>query len=50
MTRVLVRAVKGSRAPLALVPALLLTGADGRPSEEAEAVLRHGAALPLANV
>ncbi|HEV2955781.1 MAG TPA: methyltransferase [Xanthobacteraceae bacterium] len=48
--RVLVRAVKGSRAPLALVPGLVLAGADGRPSEEAEAVLRHGAALPLANV
>jgi tRNA1(Val) A37 N6-methylase TrmN6 len=46
--RVLVRAVKGSRAPLALVPGLVLAAADGRPSEEAEAVLRHGAALPLA--
>jgi tRNA1(Val) A37 N6-methylase TrmN6 len=46
--RGLVRAVKGSRAPLALLPALVLTSADGRPSEEAEAVLRHGAALPLA--
>jgi tRNA1(Val) A37 N6-methylase TrmN6 len=48
--RVLVRAVKGSRAPLALLPGLVLAAADGRPSEEAEAVLRHGAALPLANV
>ena len=47
--RVLVRAVKGSRAPLALLPGLVLAGADGRPSAEAEAVLRHGAALPLAN-
>jgi len=46
--RVLVRAVKGSRAPLALLPGLMLAGADGRPSGEAEAVLRHGAALPLA--
>jgi tRNA1(Val) A37 N6-methylase TrmN6 len=46
--RVLVRAVKGSRAPLALLPPLVLAGADGRPSAEAEAVLRHGAALPLA--
>jgi tRNA1(Val) A37 N6-methylase TrmN6 len=46
--RVLVRAVKGSRAPLALLPGLALAGADDRPSEEAEAVLRHGAALPLA--
>ena len=47
--RVLVRAVKGSRAPLALLPGLVLAGADGRPSDAAEAVLRHGAALPLAN-
>ena len=47
--RVLVRAVKGSRAPLALLPGLVLANADGRPSAEAEAVLRHGAALPLAN-
>jgi tRNA1(Val) A37 N6-methylase TrmN6 len=48
--RVLVRAVKGSRAPLALLPGLVLAAADGRPSEAAEAVLRHGAALPLANL
>jgi len=47
--RVLVCAVKGSRAPLALLPGLVLAGADGRPSAEAEAVLRHGGALPLAN-
>lgn len=46
--RVLVRAVKGSGAPLALLPPLVLAGADGSPSAEAEAVLRHGAALPLA--
>ena len=48
--RVLVRAVKGARAPLALLPGLVLAGADGRPSDEAEAVLRHGAALPLADM
>jgi tRNA1(Val) A37 N6-methylase TrmN6 len=48
--RVLVRAVKGSRAPLALVPGLVLAGADGRASEAAEAVLRHAAALPLAEM
>jgi len=46
--RVLVRAVKSSRAPFALLPGLVLAGADGRPSAEAEAVLRHGGALPLA--
>jgi tRNA1(Val) A37 N6-methylase TrmN6 len=48
--RVLVRAVKGSRAPLALLPALVLADADGRPSAQAEAALRHGAALPLAAI
>jgi len=46
--RVLLRAVKGSRAPTALLPGLLLADAGGRPSKEAEAVLRGGAALPLA--
>ena len=48
--RVLARATKGSRASLALLPGLVLAGADGGPSAEAEAVLRHGAALPLANL
>jgi len=43
--RVLVRASKGSRAPLALRPALLLNDEDGKPTAEAEAVLRGGAAL-----
>ncbi len=48
--RVLVRAHKGSRAPLALLPGLVLNDADGRPSAAAEAVLREGAALPLATL
>jgi tRNA1(Val) A37 N6-methylase TrmN6 len=48
--RVLVRAVKGSRAPLALLPALVLNGPDGRPSPEAETVLREGGTLPLAEL
>jgi tRNA1(Val) A37 N6-methylase TrmN6 len=46
--RVLVRAVKASRAPLALWQGLFLADAAGRPTEEAEAVLREGALLPLA--
>src|SRR5262249_14635257 len=46
--RVLLRAVKGSRAPLILLPGLVLTGEDGRPSTAAQAVLRDGGALPLA--
>jgi tRNA1(Val) A37 N6-methylase TrmN6 len=45
--RVLARAVKGSRAPLSLLPGLVLTEMDGKPSAAAEAVLRRGAALPL---
>jgi tRNA1(Val) A37 N6-methylase TrmN6 len=47
--RVLVRAVKESRAPLALLPALILADAEGRPTDAAEAVLRHGATLSLAD-
>jgi tRNA1(Val) A37 N6-methylase TrmN6 len=46
--RVLVRASKGSRAPLALLPGLLLNDAEGRPTTAAEAVLRGGEPLPLA--
>jgi tRNA1(Val) A37 N6-methylase TrmN6 len=46
--RVLVRAVKASRAPLVLLPGLFLADHRGRPTEEAEAVLRVGALLPLA--
>lgn len=45
--RILARAVKGSRAPLTLHGGLLLADARGKPSAAAEAVLRHGAALPL---
>jgi tRNA1(Val) A37 N6-methylase TrmN6 len=46
--RMLVRAVKGSNAPLSLLPGFVLADADGKPSAAAESVLRHGAALPLA--
>ncbi len=46
--RVLACAVKGSRTPLALLPGLILANAAGKPSAEADAVLREGAALPLA--
>ncbi len=44
--RVIVRAAKGGRAPLALLPGLMLNDSAGRPSREAEDVLRRGAALP----
>jgi tRNA1(Val) A37 N6-methylase TrmN6 len=43
--RVLVRAVKGSRAPLAIGPGLTLNDTNARPSQDAEAILRGGQAL-----
>jgi tRNA1(Val) A37 N6-methylase TrmN6 len=46
--RVLVRAVKQSRAPLAVLPGLVLTDGHGQPTPAAEAVLREGAVLALA--
>jgi tRNA1(Val) A37 N6-methylase TrmN6 len=46
--RVLVRATRESRGPLVLLPGLTLTDANGQPTPESEAVLRAGAALPLA--
>lgn len=46
--RVLARAVKGSRAPLSLLPGFVLADAAARPTAQAEAVLRGGALLPLA--
>jgi tRNA1(Val) A37 N6-methylase TrmN6 len=48
-SRLLVRAMKGSRAPLRLRPGLVLHGADGRFRPQIEAILRHGAALDIGN-
>jgi tRNA1(Val) A37 N6-methylase TrmN6 len=48
--RVLVRATKASRAPLNLLPGFFLNGSDGRASAQAEAVLRDGSTLPLAEL
>ena len=45
--RVLVRATKASRGPLVLLPGLILNGPSGRPTAQAEAVLRGEAVLPL---
>ena len=47
--RVLVRARKGSGAPLTLLPGLMLNDEDGKPTAAAEAVLRGAQALPLAS-
>lgn len=46
--RILIRAVKGSRGPMSMEPGIVLSDAAGQPSEQAEAVLRHGAVLALA--
>ncbi len=43
--RVLVKAVKGSRAPLSLRPGLVLQDADGRPTPEADAIARGRASV-----
>jgi tRNA1(Val) A37 N6-methylase TrmN6 len=45
--RIIVGAVKGSGAPLAILPGLVLATEDGKPTDAAEAVLRHGADLAL---
>jgi tRNA1(Val) A37 N6-methylase TrmN6 len=44
--RVLVRAIKGGKAPLVLLPALVLHDAGGAHSAAAEAILRGAADLP----
>src|SRR6476619_369712 len=48
--RVLVRAAKSSRVPLALLPGLVLNDSAGVPTAQAEAVLRGGAVLPLGQI
>jgi tRNA1(Val) A37 N6-methylase TrmN6 len=48
--RILVRATKASGAPLELLPGLVLADASGNPTAEAEAVLRSGSRLPLAEI
>jgi tRNA1(Val) A37 N6-methylase TrmN6 len=48
--RILVRAVKASRVPLTLLPGFTLAADDGRPTAEAEEILRHGGVLPLARL
>jgi tRNA1(Val) A37 N6-methylase TrmN6 len=45
--RIIVRATRSSRAPLRLLPGLTLNDRDGRPTPEAEAVLRGGRELAL---
>lgn len=45
--RVILSVHKGSRAPLGLLPGLILHEKDGRYTPEADAILRHGHALCL---
>ncbi len=45
--RVLVGAIKGSRTPLSVLPGLTLADAMGRPTAEAELILREAQPLPL---
>jgi tRNA1(Val) A37 N6-methylase TrmN6 len=45
--RIIVGAVKSSGAPLAILPGLVLAAEDGKPTDAAEAILRHGADLTL---
>ena len=45
--RVLARATKASRAPLTMLPGLLLADADNKPTPQAEAILRANAPLPV---
>jgi tRNA1(Val) A37 N6-methylase TrmN6 len=45
--RVIVRGVKGSKAPSGLLPGFVLHGEGGAFTAEAEAILRHGGGLPL---
>lgn len=46
-SRVIVQAIKGSRAPLEIAPGLILHDADGSYTGEADAILRGGEALPI---
>jgi tRNA1(Val) A37 N6-methylase TrmN6 len=48
--RIVVRATKASRAPLELLPGFVLNDASGGSTPEAEAVLRAGSGLPLAEL
>jgi tRNA1(Val) A37 N6-methylase TrmN6 len=48
--RILIRAVKESRAPLSLLPGFVLADHAGKSTAQAEAVLRGAAVLPLSHL
>ena len=43
--RVIIRGIKGSRAPIAITPGIILHESDGTPTAEATRILRGGCAL-----
>jgi tRNA1(Val) A37 N6-methylase TrmN6 len=45
--RIVVRAVRGSRAPLLLMPGVVLHGDDGKPTPLADLLLNGNARLPF---
>jgi len=48
--RILVRAVKGGRAPTQILPALMLNDESGVPNKQVQEILAEGGALPLATL
>jgi len=45
--RVLARGIKASRAPLTVLPGLLLSDSDNKPTPQAEQILRENVALSM---
>jgi tRNA1(Val) A37 N6-methylase TrmN6 len=45
--RILVQGIKGSRAPMSLMPGIVLRGEGEGYTTQAEGILRHGAPLAL---
>ena len=48
--RILVRAVKGGRAPAQILPALMLNDESGLPNKQVQEILAEGGVLPLATL
>jgi len=48
--RILIRAVKGGRAPTQILPALMLNDESGLPNKRVQEILADGGALPLATL
>jgi tRNA1(Val) A37 N6-methylase TrmN6 len=48
--RILIRAVKGGRAPTQILPALMLNDESGLPNKQVQEILAEGGVLPLATL